>query len=484
MQAPPFSLWKSFGRIIAIQYGIILFGLALFGFSLRHIFAVTLSPTLRPDEIARALHHFDSYFAICYVATTFLLMALAIWSGRRIIFPMARLLAKAKSVLQEKKGASPDDEYDENFNEWSDLEHSIDSIRKDLESKAESLSIEREELSTLMGAISDAILAIDPQGKPLFFNSRFALLFGNEEQLSKRDILLWEIFRVPEVLEAFQLALTQGKTSAVKAIPIEKELGSKRFFSLSVSPLKKSSGDTYGAVGVFHDVTELKSAEQIRIDFVANVSHELRTPLTSIKGYTDTLLEDVKQGQEISRDFLGTIARNVDRLMNLIGDLLDLSSLESTDVLQKVQVNTEEITQRVMQQLRQNSETKSQQVEAQISASVVTADPKRLEQVLVNLIDNAMKYTPKGGRILVRWEQEQGDVLLKVVDNGPGIPAEHHSRLFERFYRVDKARSREQGGTGLGLAIVKHILQRHDGTVSVESKMGQGSTFICKFPAG
>jgi two-component system phosphate regulon sensor histidine kinase PhoR len=269
----------------------------------------------------------------------------------------------------------------------------------------------------------------------------------------------------------------------VKAVSIEKEEQNKRFFSVSVAPLRKATGVIYGAVGVFHDVTDLKSAEQIRIDFVANVSHELRTPLTAIKGYTDTLLLDAKQGREMDQGFLEIIERNVGRLMNLIRDLLDLSSLESTDVLHKMPIATEEFTSRIVSHLEANLKEKNQTVRVSSEAGVVMADPRRLEQVLTNLLENAHKYTPSGGEIKVIWKTGRNGVDLCVSDNGPGIPPEHHARLFERFYRVDKARSRDQGGTGLGLAIVKHIMQRHDGTVWVESQPGQGSSFYCRFPS-
>lgn len=301
-----------------------------------------------------------------------------------------------------------------------------------------------------MGAISDAILAVDVEGKPLFFNSRFELLYGNPEALRDRGVRLWEMFRVPEILEAFKKALTLGHNREVKAVSLEREGESKRFYAVSVSPLRKQTGDIYGAVGIFHDVTDLKGAEQIRIDFVANVSHELRTPLTSIKGYTDTLLLDVHEGKPVSRDFLDIIARNVDRLMTLIRDLLDLSSLESTDVLHKTPINTAEATSRVVGQLHGGIHAKNQTIVETIMAPVVLADSRRLDQVLTNLLENANKYTPVGGEIRVTWENDRGGVLLRVSDNGPGIPPEHHARLFERFYRVDKARSRS-GRHRLGL---------------------------------
>jgi two-component system phosphate regulon sensor histidine kinase PhoR len=429
-------------------------------------------------NLIATLNVFDTSLTLFLVFIALTLGGLAAWSGRKLAFPIGRLLLKAQGISSDASGT---------YDELSDLETSLDDIRRDLDAKAESLSREREEQATLMSAISDAILAVDVDGAPLFYNSRFAVLFGGRESLRDGKTHLWEIFRDPEVLGAFKRALKEGVPGSVNAVELDYEAG-KKFFSLSVAPLRRTSaGAIYGAVGVFHDVTELKRTEQIRIDFVANVSHELRTPLTAIKGYTDTLAQDIDAARPITKDFVDVISRNTERLMSLINDLLDLSSLESNaDDLHRSRVSTAEISERVVNQLQGSFQAKGQAVEVRADAPVVYADARRLEQVLVNLLDNASKYTPAGGKIRVLWERNGAadTVVMKVSDSGPGIPPEHHARLFERFYRVDKARSRELGGTGLGLAIVKHIMQRHAGAVWVESTAGHGSTFICKFPGG
>jgi two-component system phosphate regulon sensor histidine kinase PhoR len=258
----------------------------------------------------------------------------------------------------------------------------------------------------------------------------------------------------------------------------------KRYFAVSVSPLRERSREIYGALVVFHDVTELKLAEQMRMDFVANVSHELRTPLTAIKGYADTLVEDLAAGRAVDGRFLSTIQRNADRLMDLIQDLLDLNTLESgRDQLQLDWVNTRELTEAVLRQLDGQFIAKKQVVELSVDAEKVWADRSRLEQILVNLLVNASKYTPTQSRVSVMWDAgKKQDVLLRVHDNGPGIDPIHHDRLFERFFRVDQARSRDLGGTGLGLAIVKHIMTRHGGVVWVSSEVGKGAQFTCQFP--
>lgn len=234
-------------------------------------------------------------------------------------------------------------------------------------------------------------------------------------------------------------------------------------------------------------IVALKKAEKMRIDFVANVSHELRTPLTSIKGYTETLLQDLEDGRALDPEFLKIILKNSNRLLALINDLLDLSAIESgADELHPANLDLQEITEHVVKHLELNAAKKDTKVEIKIDTPALQADPKRLEQVMTNLIDNAIKYCPNHSTITVSWSREEIDVpsiVLRVADNGPGIPAKYIDRLFERFYRLDKGRSREMGGTGLGLSIVKHIMQRHNGSVTVESSMGSGTTFICRFPA-
>ncbi len=238
-------------------------------------------------------------------------------------------------------------------------------------------------------------------------------------------------------------------------------------------------------------IDALKRTEKMRIEFVANVSHELRTPLTSIKGYAETLLQDLTEGRGADPEFVKIIVKNSNRLLDLIQDLLDLSMIESgVDELSVQELDTEEVSQHAVKHLERFALAKGTEVKIDCKAKVVYADPKRLDQVLTNLVNNAIKYCPAHSIITVKWNSEvsgskggnQKWTVLEVIDNGNGIPASHLDRLFERFYRIDKGRSRETGGTGLGLSIVKHILQRHNGTVSVESTVGVGTRFICRFP--
>ena len=365
----------------------------------------------------------------------------------------------------------------------AELESELQRTRTDLQEKSRALSQERQELGTLMTAINEGILAVNREGAPLFFNARFALLFLEKNLASPGR--LGEMFRDPRLLEAYQSVLADGREQQVELPLFIKGDLVAHYFAVSLAPLRRAAdGPVYGAIGVFHDVTELKRAEKIRIDFVANVSHELRTPLTAIKGYTDVLKQDVAENRLNADDagkYLEIIGRNSDRLMLLISDLLEISSLESREpgqAIQKSHVDTRELTERALAQVRARHGARGHQVEITVGADHPDADAPRVEQVLVNLLENAFKYVPEGGRIRVSWEisgKAAGGrvVLLKVSDNGPGISPEHLPRLFERFYRVDAGRARDAGGTGLGLAIVKHIVQQHGGTVSVASEAGK-----------
>jgi two-component system phosphate regulon sensor histidine kinase PhoR len=425
---------------------------------------------------------------VSFKSLAVLLLSFAVFSAliaRRFFAPLGRLIQKAKNssleTLQETQGdreTSGRQEY-----EWEELESALDRMRSDLRSKTDALAKEQQELEVLMAAIPEAIVAVDTESRLLYFNSRFALLFG--DQKSEARPVLGEVFRAPEVLETFRRALREEQTATVEVRLHTRTDQSTRNFTVSVTPLRRDSGPVYSAVGIFHDVTELKQAEKIRIDFVANVSHELRTPLTAIKGYTDTLSTDVRDRRFDSLDhYITVIQRNTERLMMLIEDLLDLSSLESNEgpEVAKNSVSTREISSRIIAQMEPRRAMKDQTFDTQYGSEYVQSDSRRLEQVLVNLIDNAIKYGPQGGVVQVIWEKSQKSVFLRVKDNGPGIPREYLPRLFERFFRVDKARSREMGGTGLGLAIVKHIMQRHGGSVQVKSDLGQGTEFICEFP--
>jgi two-component system phosphate regulon sensor histidine kinase PhoR len=291
-------------------------------------------------------------------------------------------------------------------------------------------------------------------------------------------------------VEAFRKVLREGTAVRVPSFTFQPHASVLKYFSVTISPLKNSKEKTYAAVGIFHDITELKRTEQIRIDFVANVSHELRTPLTLIKGYVDTIALDSKENLPAHPEHLQIIQKNTQRLLTLIEDLLDLSVIESRQELDQKQgslqsISLEEITAQALAPFQEKTIELGLKLRTSIEAKELFGEPSRIEQVLTNLIDNAVKYTPSRGEIEIRWKHrsDQG-IQLEVWNSGPGIPSQYLSRLFERFYRADLQTDSGRGstlGTGLGLAIVKHIVHNHGGKTWVESAPGEGVTFYCSF---
>jgi two-component system phosphate regulon sensor histidine kinase PhoR len=258
----------------------------------------------------------------------------------------------------------------------------------------------------------------------------------------------------------------------------------ERWLQVNGAALFNGEGRRQGTVLVFHDLTRLKQLERTRQEFVANVSHELRTPLSLIKGYVETLLDGARDNPEVAAKFLHTIDRNAERLKLLIEDLLTISELESGRVQLNLQsVALRPLVEKVLGDYKDRASTKNTLLSNETPDVRVRVDADRLEQVLGNLIDNAIKYGRDEGSIVVKARpSEKGQIEIAVQDDGPGIPPESLERVFERFYRVDKARSREQGGTGLGLSIVKHIVQSHGGKVWATSEPGHGASFFFTVP--
>lgn len=344
----------------------------------------------------------------------------------------------------------------------------IDQMADQLVERLDALRREEARIRTILDAMIEGVFVTDPDGYIVLTNAALARLAG--DRVEGRTAV--EAIRSAELHEAVRRA-TEGKASEV-----DFELsvnGERRFIVAQTSPLP----DRGGVVAVLHDATELKRIDAVRRDFVANASHELRTPLTSIRGFAETLTDGALGDERMAKRFLTSIAHNAERLQSLVDDLLELSRAESPDsVVSLEEVDVVAVAARVLSGLESRASGKRQQLELR-GASVVTArgDARALDQVLLNLVDNAIKYTPDGGRVTIGAQVEGDRVVIEVSDTGPGIPRQHHDRIFERFYRVDKGRSRAQGGTGLGLSIVRHLVERMQGDVSVESRLGKGSTF-------
>jgi two-component system phosphate regulon sensor histidine kinase PhoR len=332
----------------------------------------------------------------------------------------------------------------------------------------------------------EGVVVIDLVGTVVLMNARAREVLGLPVDGAWRGRPLVELVRDPG-LAAVVREVAIG--AVVTARDVTLEAGGGLMLQVNAARLRGVDERPFGFVLVLHDVTELRRLEVVRRDFVANVSHELRTPLTAIKGYAETLLGPAGDDRETARRFLGVIDRHSERLGRLIDDLLTLSDLElGRTALRLGTVAVGSVIDDVLQILGGPARRKGLRLAADVAPDVppANADGDRLRQVLINLVDNGIKYTPSGGRVLVRARPGTGAhaglVEIAVEDTGVGIPAQDLPRLTERFFRVDKARSRELGGTGLGLAIVKHIVQGHGGSLHVTSALGDGTTVTAYLP--
>ncbi|HZH91010.1 MAG TPA: ATP-binding protein [Pyrinomonadaceae bacterium] len=339
-------------------------------------------------------------------------------------------------------------------------------------------------LDAMMNSMREGMLVVDGEMRVVLANQAARSLFGFSEGTSQ-SLRLGDLTRNPAVLSAYLGAVERGERIEAKVEMMEAD---KRIFDLRVAPLQERAASaaqsTRGAVGVFFDITRLERLERVRQEFLSNVSHELRTPLTAIRAFVETLEDGAIDDEEHNRRFLSIIDRNAARMHSLIDDILELSAIEAGTVTVAVSpVRLRSMVNDVLTSLAARAGERKVSLENEIGEEVVVyADARRLEQMLTNLADNAIKFNPEGGAVRVHHERAGGRDRVLVSDTGEGIAPEHIRRIFERFYRVDRARSRALGGTGLGLAIVKHLARAHGGEATVQSIPGQGSTFIIELP--
>jgi two-component system phosphate regulon sensor histidine kinase PhoR len=367
--------------------------------------------------------------------------------------------------------------------ELAGLAQAMNTMAGQLDERLATVEHQRNELQAVLSSMVEGVLAVDTQQRLLRLNAAAAKLFGVDDQLGPGR-LLHEVVRNRELHRFVERAL---KAQA----PIEGELvvfdGEERYLQAHGTPLSDGVGRPLGVLVVLHDITRVRRLEQVRREFVANVSHELRTPITSIRGFAETLLRGAIEQPEDARHFLEIIDHQAERLGNIIEDLLELSHLEQAPESEAIELTEGPLTT-VLQAAAQACAVKAQERGVRLD---VAGDPDLqarlnaalLEEAVVNLLDNAVTYSEPGDTVEVRARRAPGEIQIAVADHGCGIAAQHLPRLFERFYRVDKHRSRKLGGTGLGLAIVKHIVNVHGGRVEVESTPGQGSTFTICLPA-
>jgi len=366
--------------------------------------------------------------------------------------------------------------------EVGELGNSINKMAEDLAERLEAISNERMKLHKVLSGMVEGVVAVNNDDTIIHMNSVAGKLLSIDTStaIGKR---IWEATRVREVSDI--IAKARNDAGEITGSLIQRTGPNDSTIELIASPMKAGDGRVTGAVLVLHDVTELRRLESIRRDFVANAAHELQTPLTAIRGMVETILDDESMDAAQQRKFLARIGAQTVRLSEIVGDLLMLSKLESDG--QGIQLRPVDICRTVRDAIvpfAQKADAKHISLESEIPSEpiIVDGDDEALQQVAVNLLDNAVKYTPEGGKIRIRAHIENGYAIIEVQDTGIGIEAAHLQRIFERFYRVDKGRSRELGGTGLGLSIVRHIARTLGGDVSVESTPGVGSTFRVRIP--
>ena len=421
---------------------------------------------------------FSSLFGLIVV------LPLAYLLGKSLTRPILEVTKKAIQLVsttfgKEVQGPSSD--------ELKNLSKAVGEMGAQLKNKIGEISKEKEYLQTILKGMMEGVLVVDGRGRILMVNDALRRLLSLSSDVS--DKMPLEIIRNSELEGAIRKAIHDGENVALE-LDLSKS-GDKTIEVNVVSILPSSlrtdqdSEGAKGAIAVFHDITRLKQLEKIRQDFVANVSHELRTPLTTIKGYAETLLDGALK-EDMAFQFVQVIKRHTDRLTKIVEDLLMLSRIETKEFQLKMEViSLANFVDDIIDFLKEPAEKKKISLSrSEMSSSLaVLADRSYLDQILINLLDNAIKYTAEGGRVVVSAvEKDSKDIQFSVEDNGIGIPKEDLARIFERFYRVDKGRSKELGGTGLGLSIVKHLVQTHGGKVWVESQMGKGSTFYFTLP--
>jgi two-component system phosphate regulon sensor histidine kinase PhoR len=352
----------------------------------------------------------------------------------------------------------------------------VDDVFASFQKVMTQASQDKAQLLTIISSMSEGLIAIDHHQRILLVNRAGTQLMN----LKMGDIQgrpLWEVMPLDEVLKGVSDVFLTGQDRKFRIGPID-----GRHLEITICRLPAMQG---GVTILAYDVTEATQYQELRKEFVANVSHELRTPLTVIKGFIETLVDGAVDDKDRARQYLETVGRHTEQLTNLVNDLLDLSRLDSAQPLAKREpVDVNAAAKKVTELMLPAAQKKRQTLRVDLAEPLppIMGDADYLHRALFNLIDNAVKYTREGGEIRLWTATSNGEVTIDVADNGIGIPLEDQPRIFERFYRVDRSRSREMGGTGLGLSIVKHVVQSHGGTIDVQSALGSGSRFTMRLP--
>jgi two-component system phosphate regulon sensor histidine kinase PhoR len=441
----------------------------------------TANPAIATVRLALPLTEIDMevrevWWLAAWALSGGLLLALGLaWGASALL--SRRLTAIAAVARRYAGGDFSRPSYDYGSDEIGTVARVLDDSAQELGRRIEELIRDRAQMTAILTGMIEGVLVVDVNGKVQLVNDAARTMLGLDAKAEDRHYL--EIVRHPDVARAIGQAL-EGRR--VEGVELTLRRGEARVFVARVAPIEAPSGR--GAVLVLHNITDLKRADQIRRDFVANVSHELRTPLTAIRGYAEAL-GDVPADSEDSKRFVDVIVRHAHRMERLVMDLLRLARLDAgQEVVDKTECSIEAIVTGVCSELEPGSTARRQAIALALDQAAITAeaDPAKLHDVLRNLIENAINYSAEGTTIEVRSQCTDGGVAISVVDEGPGVPEADLARVFERFYRVDRARTRDPGGTGLGLSIVKHLVGLHGGKVTVANRPEGGAVFTVWLP--
>jgi two-component system, OmpR family, phosphate regulon sensor histidine kinase PhoR len=405
--------------------------------------------------------------------------------GARITLRFTKPLERASNVaLELARGNYRVRTYEDIGDETGALSASLNVLARNLEHMVIEHEVQKDRLMTLIENMGSGLLFIDSKGYITLTNRTFKEVFQVKDETFLNKLYL-DVIPYQDICYLIEeVFMTEKKVR--KQVQLMFSM-TKKHFEVYGAPIISQGNEWKGIVLVFHDITELKKLEQIRKDFVANVSHELKTPITSIKGFAETLLDGALNDPKTLKSFLSIILNESERLQTLINDLLELSKIEQHNFRLTIEnIDLVKIVSESIEILSDKANRKDIQIHIHSDEPTLRmkGDPRRLKQIFINIIDNAITYTPNQGDIKIRLNDLQDKVRVTITDTGIGISKEEIPRIFERFYRVDRARSRESGGTGLGLAIVKHLMEAHHGYISVESEIGKGTSFHLTFPKG
>ncbi|SDJ65419.1 two-component system histidine kinase PnpS [Salimicrobium halophilum] len=470
-----------FNERILIVYVIVILGLMLsFGIVLAQYAQQTIGeiPGMEGSEQAAEASRniwVLTLIMISVTAVTFFILSYQIFI--RYVEPVRKATDTAEQLKQGNYRART---YDVAFGDAGRLGSTINELAKHLKELTSAQGMQETRLRAVINHMSSGLVLIDEKGYIQLVNEAFVDTFRHNKN-HYLDCLYHEVIPYQEVQSVIEKVYMFESPSS-QMLTIEKGI-EKKFIQVNGAPIFKQDKRWQGVVLVFHDITGLKRLEQMRKDFVANVSHELRTPITSIKGFSETLLDGALEDRDMTEQFLGIMLKESTRLETLIHDLLELSKIEREGFRLSIsELNMTDLVNDTVTLVEEQAKKKDIEIISDLETDVrYTGDATRLRQVFLNLISNAITYTPEKGSVEVRLEEQKDEVRVEVIDTGIGIPEEEIPRIFERFYRVDRARSRNSGGTGLGLAIVKHIMEAHGGSIQVKSEPGEGSVMTLIF---